>query len=82
MQHQSTSFASLSASNNASFNLATRETPERVEGEIATANYFGTFGIQPLTGRVFTTDEDKPGHSQVVVISERLWRARLRRTPR
>ena len=77
VQQQSTSFASLSASNNASFNLATRETPERVEGEIATANYFAVFGIQPLAGRVFTTDEDSPGHSQVVVISERLWRARF-----
>jgi hypothetical protein len=81
VQQQSTSFASLCASNNASFNLATRETPERVEGEIATANYFGTFGIQPLAGRFFTTDEDKPGHSQVVVISERLWRARFHAEP-
>jgi putative ABC transport system permease protein len=81
VQQQSTSFASLSASNNASFNLATRETPERVQGEIATANYFATFGIQPLAGRVFTTDEDKPGHSQVVVISERLWRARFHADP-
>ena len=81
LQQQSTSFASLSASNNASFNLATREAPERVEGEIATANYFATFGIQPLAGRVFTTDEDKPGHSQVVVISERLWRARFHADP-
>jgi predicted permease len=81
VQQQSTSFSSLCASNNASFNLATRETPERVEGEIATANYFATFGIQPLAGRFFTTDEDKPGHSQVVVISERLWRARFHAEP-
>ena len=81
VQQQSTSFASLCASNDASFNLATRETPERVEGEIATANYFATFGIQPLAGRVFRTDEDKPGHSLVVVISERLWRARFHADP-
>jgi putative ABC transport system permease protein len=81
VQQQNTSFASLCASNNASFNLATTETPERVEGEIATANYFPTFGIQPLAGRVFTRDEDKAGHSQVVVISERLWRARLHADP-
>jgi putative ABC transport system permease protein len=81
VKQQSTSFASLCASDNASFNLATRETPERVEGEIATANYFATFGIQPLAGRVFTADEDKPGHSQVVVISERLWRARFHADP-
>jgi putative ABC transport system permease protein len=81
VQRQSASFASLCASNNASFNLATREAPERVEGEIATANYFSTFGIEPLAGRVFTADEDKPGRSQVVVISERLWRARLHADP-
>jgi predicted permease len=34
-----------------------------------------------LAGRVFTTDEDKPGRSQVVVISERLWRARFHADP-
>jgi putative ABC transport system permease protein len=77
IHRQSTSFASLSASNNASFNLATQDAPERVQGELATADYFATFGVQPIVGRVFTSDEDKPGHGQVVVVSERLWRARL-----
>jgi putative ABC transport system permease protein len=77
VQQQSTSFASLCASNNASFNLATQVAPERVQGEITTASYFATFGIQPMAGRVFTADEDKPGNSQVVVISERFWRARF-----
>jgi putative ABC transport system permease protein len=76
--HQSNSFASLSASNNTSFNLATQDAPERVQGERATADYFTTFGVQPMVGRVFTSDEDKPGHAQVVVVSERLWRTRLR----
>jgi putative ABC transport system permease protein len=77
VRQQSGLFASLCASNNASFNLATRETPERVQGEIVTANYFVTFGVQPIAGRAFTADEDRPGRSQVVVISERLWRTRL-----
>ena len=77
VQRQSTSFTKLCASNNASFNLATSEAPERVQGEYATADYFSTFGVQPIAGRVFTADEDKPGHGQVVVISERLWRTHL-----
>ena len=81
IQRQSTSFATLSASNNASFNLATQQAPERVDGELATADYFAVFGIQPIIGRVFTSDEDKPGHGQVVVISERLWRAHLHADP-
>jgi putative ABC transport system permease protein len=80
-KHQSTSFSNLSASNNASFNLATAEAPERVEGELATADYFATAGVQPMAGRVFTAEEDSPGHAQVVVISEKLWRTRLRADP-
>jgi predicted permease len=77
IQRQSTSFRKLCASNNASFNIATSEAPERVEGEYATADYFATFGVQPIAGRVFTADEDKPGRGEVVVISERLWRTHL-----
>ena len=74
-QRQNNSFTSLGASGSASFNLATQDAPQRVEGEIATASYFSTFGIQPIAGRVFTPDEDRPEHAQVVVISERLWRS-------
>ena len=77
LQQQSTSFTKLCASNNASFNLATSEALERVEGELATGDYFATFGVQPIAGRVFTTDDDKPGHGEVAVISERLWRTHL-----
>ncbi len=77
IQRQSSSFAKLAASNNASFNLATEEVPERVQGELATADYFAAFGVAPIAGRVFTVDEDKPGRGQVVVISEGLWRTRL-----
>jgi putative ABC transport system permease protein len=77
LQRQSTSFTKLCASHDASFNLATAEAPERIDGTLATADCFATFGVQPIIGRVFTTDEDKPGHGQVAVISERLWRTRL-----
>ncbi|MGB2634998.1 MAG: ABC transporter permease, partial [Candidatus Acidiferrum sp.] len=81
LRQQDNLFASLCASNNGSFNLATRESPQRVDGEIATASYFATFGVQPIAGRVFTNDEDQPGHSQVVVISERLWRTLFHADP-
>ena len=81
LRRQSTSFTKLCASNNASFNLATAEAPERVQGALATADCFATLGVQPIAGRVFTADEDAPGRGQVVVISERLWRARLHADP-
>jgi putative ABC transport system permease protein len=81
LRSQSKSFVSLAASSNGSFNLDTTEAPERVEGEGATADYFGTFGVQPILGRVFTPDEDKPGAPRVAVISEKLWRTRLHADP-
>ena len=82
VRQQDNLFANLCASNNGSFNLVTRETPQRVDGEIVTANYFATFGVQPIAGRVFTNDEAHPGHSQVVLISERLWRSLFHADPR
>jgi putative ABC transport system permease protein len=81
LKKQSTAFAELCASNNASFNLQVGPLPERVDGEIATADYFSTFGVQPLAGRAFSAEEDKPGQARVVVISERLWRTRLHADP-
>jgi predicted permease len=78
VQRQSTSFVEVCASHNGGFNLETQDVPERVDGEYVTANYFATFGVQPIVGRVFTSDEDQPGHARVALVSEKLWRARLR----
>jgi putative ABC transport system permease protein len=74
VRQQNKSFIDLCASSDAGFNVATHENPERVDGEIVTASYFMTLGVQPIAGRVFSTEEDSPGHPRVVVISERLWR--------
>ena len=81
IRKQSASYSEVSCSNNASFNLETADIPERVDGETATANYFATFGVQPIAGRVFAAEEDRPGHAPVVVISEKLWRTRLHSDP-
>ena len=71
------SFASISASSSIACNLATEEAPERIEGEQVTAEYFHTFGVQPLLGRFFSPTEDTPGHDNVAIISEGLWRTRF-----
>lgn len=75
------SFLSVSASASAAYNLATEDTPERIDGEKVTAEYFRTFGIQPLMGRTFTESEDSPGHDAVAVISEGLWSNRFHQDP-
>jgi putative ABC transport system permease protein len=78
VKKQNASFADLCASHNGGFNLETQDVPERVDGEYVTSSYFSTFGVQPIAGRVFTPDEDQPGHPRVALVSERLWRTRLR----
>ena len=65
----------------ASFNLADDGEPERVFGRRVTANFFPLFGIPPAFGRTFTSDEDQPGRTTVVVLSDRVWRRRFNADP-
>ena len=38
------------------------------------AHYFEVLGVEPLLGREFTEDEDRPGEGKAVVLSYGLWR--------
>lgn len=40
----------------------------------ATADLFGTLGVQPVLGRGFRADEDTPGKSDVAIIGNDVWR--------
>jgi putative ABC transport system permease protein len=81
VKKQSGSYTEISNSHDASFNLQTQDIPERIDGAIVTFNYFATFGVPPIAGRVFTPEEDSPGHAPVVVIGERFWRNSLHADP-
>ena len=78
---ENNSFSSVSASASAAFNLTIQDTPERIDGEKVTAEYFRTFSVQPLLGRTFTDSEDAPGQNAVAVLSEGLWRTRFHEDP-
>lgn len=55
--------------------------PERVMGVAVNADYFPTFNVKPILGRVFTRDEDKVGAAPVIVISKGLWERRFGADP-
>jgi predicted permease len=51
--------------------------PRTLMEESVTWNLFPMLGANPLYGRLFTDDEDRPGHEHVVLLSYRLWRQRF-----
>jgi len=73
---QNQSFTDMAATAERSFNLTGDGEPERVTAHAATANFFPLFGVQPLLGRGFLAEEDRPGANKVVVLSYNLWQSR------
>src|SRR5262249_52245937 len=50
--------------------------PEQVEGNPVTANLFPMFGVEPVLGRNFLPEEDRPGGPKVALVSFGLWQRR------
>lgn len=71
-----TQFSSLSAYGKQGFNLTDGDGAEYAEGQIVSANFFDTLGVQPALGRTFRIGEEDAGASRVVVLSDALWRRR------
>jgi hypothetical protein len=68
-----------------SFGVALRDpdaTKERVFGHLVSPEYFSTLGVEPALGRFFRADEEKPGTTPVVVVSDSFWCTRLHADPR
>ena len=73
---QNQSFSDMAASAEASFNITGDGDPERVMAFAVTENFFPLFGVQPLLGRNFLPEEDRPGANKVVMLSHSLWQSR------
>jgi predicted permease len=68
------SFTGMASYHQDSFTLAGLDQPLHVSGETVSGDFFSTLGTQPLLGRGFTRDEEKPG-TRVVVLSHDLWQS-------
>jgi putative ABC transport system permease protein len=55
--------------------------PERVQGAEITASLFALLGIQPVLGRAFTPDEDRPAAAPVALLGHGLWQRRFGAAP-
>jgi putative ABC transport system permease protein len=54
---------------------------ERVYGTRVSGNYFSVIGVRAQVGRLFTDADDQPGHDDVTVIGDALWRQRFGADP-
>lgn len=76
---RNTSFDDIAAFSDNNFNLTGVGEPERISCAQVTASLFTTLKVQPVRGRFFTPEEDKPGASNVAIVSERFWQRRFGR---
>jgi putative ABC transport system permease protein len=75
---QSTTFDSIVAvRGNESFNFTGAGEPERLQGRIVSAGFFSTLGIQPLLGRDFLAEDDRPGATPAAILSYGFWQRRF-----
>ncbi len=66
------SFGALAAADRWQPSLTGAGTPERIDGQRVTADYFDVFGAVPIAGRGFTAADDQPGAPGVVILSDAL----------
>ena len=55
--------------------------PEALKGGRVSGNFLEILGVQPLVGRGFAANEDRPGGAPVALISAALWRRRFGSDP-
>jgi putative ABC transport system permease protein len=78
---QNTVFERLEAINVKDFNLIGADNPERIRGMLITAGFLSMLGVQPQIGRDFLPEEDRPGHSNVAILSYEFWHRRFGGNP-
>ena len=80
-QARAQSFAGMAALDTTGLTLTGRGAPARLDGAEVSAAFFDVLGVRPALGRGFLREENEPGKTKVVVVSDGLWRDRLGADP-
>jgi predicted permease len=64
------------------YNFQSADEPDRISGCPVTAGLFPLLGVEPLLGRHFLPEEDRPGGPLVALISHTVWTQRFASDPR
>jgi putative ABC transport system permease protein len=74
---RATSFEDLAAWSGFAVNLTEIDRPRRVMARQVTWNLLAVLGVQPIMGRGFTPDDDRPDAERVCLVSYGFWRQEL-----
>lgn len=75
------SFEDMAAYGGTSFNVGGKERPESVQAAPVAPGFLSILRVQPILGRGFTPDDDRPGQGHVVLLGYALWRERYGADP-
>ncbi len=71
---RNTVFSNITAFSGGSFNLATAQQPEYVQGQYTTPGMYQMMGVRFLYGRDFLPEEGKAGKDHVVILMNKEWK--------
>jgi putative ABC transport system permease protein len=70
---QSTAFEQTAVYTYTGVSLSTSNDPVPLTGAAVSSDFFSVLRANPIQGRTFTPDEERPGRDQVVVIGHSVW---------
>ena len=72
-KRQNSSFQDINAFTGGSFNIATKDQPENIDGRQVTTGFYTMFGRPFFLGRDFLPEEGIDGKNHVVILTHKLW---------
>jgi len=80
-QRQNHVFQNMAIYTGRGLNLTGTDHPEQLSACAVSSDFFTVLEVQPILGRLFTADEDQPGHGNVVVLSHGFWQSHFGADP-
>ncbi|MGD8278583.1 MAG: ABC transporter permease, partial [Gemmatimonadota bacterium] len=74
-------FSSVSGFASEQFALTGGGVAEELPGAVVSPDHFAVMGVAPVLGRGFTAEDSEPGHGDVVILSDEMWRTRYGASP-
>jgi putative ABC transport system permease protein len=80
-QKQNSVFERMALYGGGGYDITGAGKPESIHAGRVSADFFSILGVQPLHGRVFLPEEDRPGSNHEVILSYKLWQSRYGSDP-